>query len=156
MEELRLEISGTIRECTLSQEVLESKTETASRIEHELLRALALENKQTANEDIVLAVKSHSGELVGGLSGATSYGWLLIKMLWVSIDWRKQGVGRRLVGTAEDWARSVGCHSAWLDTSSLRARDFYETLGYEAFGRLENGPAKVPAGHSRWFLKKAI
>jgi aminoglycoside 6'-N-acetyltransferase I len=36
---------------------------------------------------------------------------------YVGPDWRRQGVGRRLVETAEAWARSAGCREMASDTT---------------------------------------
>jgi hypothetical protein len=55
---------------------------------------------------------------------------------------------------AEEEVLSRGCHGAWLDTSSQRARNFDAKLGYEIFGTLENREGEKPQGHARSFLYK--
>ena len=79
-------------------------------------------------------------QIVAGLAGETYCGWLFVKYLWVSEGLRSRGVGRELMARAEVLARERGCHSAWLDTFSFQARGFYETLGYQEFGRLDTRP----------------
>jgi aminoglycoside 6'-N-acetyltransferase I len=56
---------------------------------------------------------------------------------YVAENYRDQGVGKRLVAAAEDWARSHGCveiaSDTWIDNEvSQRA---HEALGYEVVGR---------------------
>lgn len=128
----------------------------AGEIERRLLDALSGINRQSANVPIVLAARDGAGALVGGLTGATSYGWLLVKTLWVAEGQRGSGIGSRLMQAAEDAGRAAGCHGAWLDTSNAGARAFYVRLGYADFGQLDNGPGQVPEGHVRWFMKKPL
>ncbi len=128
----------------------------AQRIEAELLGALAAASPQGRNAAIVLAARGRDGALVGGVTGATSYGWVLIKTLWVCDDLRGRGIGTRLMTHAEDAARQLGCHSAWLDTSSAPARAFYQRLGYADFGMLRNAPGDALPDHARWFLQKRL
>jgi hypothetical protein len=45
-----------------------------------------------------------------------------------------------------------GCHGAFLDTFSYQARPFYEKLGYEVFGTLED----YPPGHQRFYMRKRL
>lgn len=125
-------------------------------IESELIRALTSRNQQTRNERIVLAVRDQRGDLVAGLSGATSYGWLLVKTLWVASPYRRMGFGRQLVEAAEARARGLLCHGAWLDTSDPGARAFYDKLGYREFAKLENDTGKEPVGHRRWFMRRIL
>ena len=65
---------------------------------------------------------------------------------------RRQQLGRRLVTAMEAEATRRGCHSAYLDTFSYQARPFYEKLGYEVFGTLEN----YPPGHQRFYMRRCL
>lgn len=100
---------------------------------------------------LVLVLRDRSDAVIGGLWGATAYGWLYTQMLSVPIGLRGQGVGTRLMQQAEEEARRRGCHHAWLDTQ-FGARPFYEHLGYAVFSELPD----YPPGFSRTFLKKAL
>ncbi|MFV2052382.1 GNAT family N-acetyltransferase [Aliiroseovarius sp. YM-037] len=95
-------------------------------------------------------------QVAAWVSGSTAYGWLLIKVLWVAPQMRRQGLGRALVADAFRRARELGCHSAWLDTSDKDAKQFYVALGFEVFGSLRNQADQAPPGHQRWFLKCLI
>lgn len=130
--------------------------ELAAQVEHELLASLANTNDQATNTEIVLSARDEDGALIGGLTSSTSYGWLLIKTLWVRKDNRGRGIGRRLVEAAHDAGKKVDCHAAWLDTSNQDARNFYSGLGYEVFGLLENKDGQFPEKHKRWFMKKIL
>lgn len=125
-------------------------------IERELLASLARINRQTENHHRTFCLKGQDGQLLGGLTCSTSYGWLHIETLWVSDAYRTQGLGRKLMNAAETFGRDQGCHSAWLDTSSAGAQVFYKRLDYEVFGELGNGKNRPPAGHRRWFLQRRL
>jgi GNAT superfamily N-acetyltransferase len=51
---------------------------------------------------------------------------------------------------AEIFARERGCIGMWLDTFEFQARGFYEKLGFEVFGTIEDHPV----GMNRYFMKK--
>jgi GNAT superfamily N-acetyltransferase len=125
-------------------------------IERRLLQSLGVNQPQAVNRHFNLVTEDESGTMVAGLTAATSYGWLLIKMLWVCESQRNTGVGTELMQRAEQIAIEAGCHGAWLDTSSASAQAFYVKLGYEPFGILENQPGQLPPSHKRWFMKKAL
>jgi ribosomal protein S18 acetylase RimI-like enzyme len=103
-------------------------------------------------ERISIFVRGDDGAIRGGLLGGTYWGWLYIRTLWLDDEVRGQGYGQKLVRMAEDIARGRGCHHAHLDTMSFQALGFYQKLGYEEFGRLDD----MPRGHSRIFLRKAL
>jgi GNAT superfamily N-acetyltransferase len=98
----------------------------------------------------VLITDRETNEVLGGLWGGTSYGFLHIDLLFVPESTRGNGTGRRLMSQAEEEAIRRGCRGVWLDTFSFQARGFYEKLGYTVFGELDDNPP----GHSRFFLKK--
>lgn len=140
----------------ISNVPLPQHPEIAREIEEKLLHSLADLNSQSINTSVVMTVKNDRGDLIGGVTGSTSYGWLLVKTLWVSVDQRGAGLGRKLMQTVEEKARHLDCHSAWLDTSNSQAREFYLRLGYVDFGVLKNGLENEPKKHHRWFMKKPI
>ncbi len=134
----------------------ESDSSVAELIEKELLKALRQSLKQASNEQFVLAANSDQGRLTGGLTASTSYGWLLIKTLWVDDGQRRKGLGRLLMNDAESRGREIGCHAAWLETSNPASRVFYEKLGYKVFGELRNHSSQIPESHHRWFMTKSL
>ncbi len=84
--------------------------------------------------------------------GETYWDWLYIDLLWVKDELRGRGYGRRLLTLAENEARQRGAKNAYLDTFSFQAPEFYEQLGYEVFGELQD----YPAGHQRYFFTKKL
>ncbi len=129
---------------------------TVSEIERSLSAALCAANEQAENAQIVLSIRDGNQALIGGLVASTSYGWLLVKMIWVDELHRGSGLGRRLMAKAQAMATARGCHTVWLDTSNPDSLRFYQALGFETFGVLENGPEQQPHGHKRWFLRRAL
>jgi GNAT superfamily N-acetyltransferase len=97
-------------------------------------------------------LRSERDDVIGGILGQLWGGWLQITFLWVAEAARGQGYGRRLVQAAEDYARARGAVGATLETFSFQARPFYERLGYEAFGTLD----EYPPGHAKFFLRKTL
>jgi len=100
---------------------------------------------------MAFAIQDERGQMIGGLSGATAYGWLFVELLFVPESLRRRGLGTDLIRRAEAEALARGCHSVWLDTFEFQARGFYERLGYTCFGELKN----YPAG-SRFFMSKRL
>lgn len=97
------------------------------------------------------AVDASGGAIRAGLVGHCYAGWLFIALLWVAADLRRSGVGSRLIAAAEQHAVEFGCHSAWVDTFSFQAPDFYPRFGYREFARLD-----CPPDHHRIFLQKQL
>jgi len=132
------------------------KAQTAIQLETQLLADLAQINTQSHNESIVLEHRDGAGKLLAGITAETSYGWLYIKIIWVSEALRGQGIGRQLMLAVEDKGRALECHSAWLETSNAAAQPFYLSLGYQGFGILDNAADQQPADHKRWFMRKTL
>ena len=104
------------------------------------------------DQPLAVLIRDDNHEIVGGLVGKTQWGWLFISHLWVAEALRGQGYGKQLMAKAEAAAKQRGCSSAYLDTFSFQSLGFYQSLGYQIFGVLEN----FPPGHQRYFLKKEI
>lgn len=77
-----------------------------------------------------------------------------IKSIAVIEKHRSSGIGRRLIGFAENLYRSEA-RSIFMCVSSFnaRARGLYESLGYRAVGEL---PGYIAAGHSEVLLEKRL
>ena len=90
--------------------------------------------------------------VVGGLNGASHWGWRYIRHFWVAQGWRGRGVGRSLLQRAEMDARARNCVGLYLDTFDPGAAQFYARCGFAPFGRIED----FPPGHARTFLYKKL
>jgi putative acetyltransferase len=66
-----------------------------------------------------------------------------MKRLWVEPRFRGHGLGRRLVGSAIDWARAHACGAVVLDTvneAMPEAAELYRSLGFEEITRFNENP----------------
>lgn len=99
----------------------------------------------------VLLTDEH-GAQVGGLWGRCAYDWLFIELLAVPEAHRGEDYGTALMEQAERIALANECVGIWLDTYEFQARGFYEKLGFEVFGTLEDHPI----GQKRFFLRKQL
>ncbi|MGY2064871.1 GNAT family N-acetyltransferase [Blastococcus sp. SYSU DS0619] len=80
------------------------------------------------------------GELVGGLSGWTWGTCAGVAMLWIREDARRDGLGSRLLRTAEEAAAQRGCRQMVLSSFTFQAPGFYLRQGYVETGRTEGLP----------------
>jgi GNAT superfamily N-acetyltransferase len=103
-------------------------------------------------QQLVLFVRDNSEKIVGGLLGYTHWRWLFVQNLWVAESIRGLSYGRKLMKSAEREAHLRGCRHAYLDTFDFQALGFYQKLGYELFGHLDD----YPPGHTKYFLQKRL
>jgi ribosomal protein S18 acetylase RimI-like enzyme len=93
-----------------------------------------------------------TGEIVGGVVGRT---WGLcceVEQLWVHAEYRRRGVGTRLMRDLHRRAEGRGCRTFYLETMSFQAPGLYRALGYET--RLEIGG--FSDGHSKHFMVREV
>ena len=100
--------------------------------------------------DLLLA--DEAGNHVGGLWGECAYDWLFVELLAVPEEYRGKHHGKTLMKRAEEIARDHDCVGVWLNTSEFQARGFYEKLGFEVFGTLDD----YPVGQKTFFLRKRL
>ena len=101
---------------------------------------------------LAVLLTNEKGDHVGGLWGKFSYDWLFVELLAVPEEYRGANHGKALMEQAEEIARTKGCIGIWLDTYEFQARGFYEKLGFEVFGELNDHPI----GQKRFFLRKRL
>nr|WP_301075680.1 GNAT family N-acetyltransferase [Sphingomonas sp.] len=77
---------------------------------------------------------------------------MYVELLVTPEDQRGRGYGTALMNEAEGIAPANGCVGIWLDTFEFQAPGFYEKLGFEVFGTLDDHPI----GQKRYFLRKRI
>jgi len=113
-------------------------------------------NTEQAGDDhgqnLCFVARGPDGEIAGGVIGATYWDWFYVNLMWLKAEFRRQGLGSRLLEAAETEARKRGAKHAHLDTFSFQAPEFYKKHGYDVFGEL----ADFPSGHTRYFMKKAL
>lgn len=102
--------------------------------------------------EVAAFVRDAEGTMIAGISGWAWGGILKIEHLWVHEDWRGHDLGTRLLQAAEDEGRKRGCRQVTLDTHSFQAPGFYQKLGYEVYGLLDDDPL----GHQHYFLRKKL
>lgn len=98
-------------------------------------------------------IENTNGEIIAGiLSKMYCWNCLYIDVLWIKEEYRKDGLGSRLLKEIEKIAKDKGRHLIHLDTFDFQAKDFYIKHGYEVFGTLD----ECPQGHKRYYMKKRI
>lgn len=125
----------------------DQKTQTSAFLEEQLLADLWRTNTQALNSDLFLISQDEGGGIKGGLTASTAFGWLNIKVLWVPVQHRSQGIGRNLMERASQIGQERGCHGIWLDTSNEASLSFNKALGFAEFGLLENQGDELPSRH---------
>ena len=101
---------------------------------------------------VALTITDDDGKIVGGLWGRTVDDWLFVDYLFVPSSLRGRDLGMQLMSKAEAIAIERGCVGSWLTTFTFQARGFYEKLGYDVFGTLDN----APRDNTRMFLRKHL
>lgn len=98
-------------------------------------------------------VEDTKGEIIAGiLSKIYCWNCMYIDALWVKEEYRKDGLGTKLLKEVEKIAKDKNCNLIHLDTFDFQAKDFYINHGYEIFGILD----ECPENHKRYFMKKNI
>lgn len=89
-------------------------------------------------EDFAFYASDDHGNTLAGIVCEIIGNWLKIKLLWVSEDYRGNGLGTELIQKAEDYSRAQGCSQAHVSTFEFQAKPFYESLGYQLVLTLPN------------------
>jgi len=83
-------------------------------------------------------VAEENGVIVGFASGLTNHKWFYLTDLWIHEDYRRQGLGAKLLGMLEDKIKSIGIKHIYTWTTGFINPNFYENQGYYIFTIFEN------------------
>jgi N-acetylglutamate synthase-like GNAT family acetyltransferase len=143
--------------------VVAALTEAELDAVHAVLRAYNLDRNgefftsrellEHAPRALHIVVRNAAGAVIGGLLAETQFAWLRISIMAVAEQERSRGVGRRMMALAHEEAKARGCRHAYVDTMDYQAPGFYQKLGYEVAGKLENWDSH---GHAKLFLTREL
>ena len=83
-------------------------------------------------------VAEENGIVVGFASGLTNHKWFFLSDMWVHEDYRRQGLGTKLLSMLEDKIQSIGMEHIYTWTSGFTNPIFYEKQGYYRFTVFED------------------
>lgn len=108
---------------------------------YEMLKLYNLSNREKS-ENVPLGIyyEDENGKKLAGLTGETFGNWLCIHYLFVAENLRNQGIGSKIMLSAENEAQKRGCKYVFVDTFSFQAPQFYEKLGYKCVFTLREYP----------------
>lgn len=92
---------------------------------------------------IRLVIKDHAGAVIGGLLAWTTIRNMILDYLWLDEGYRGLGLGKALMMEAERMAQESGCIACQTHSFSFQAPEFFQKLGYEAFGISDGYPHPV-------------
>ena len=94
-----------------------------------------------------------NGRLIAGLDACvTAFRILYVSTVFVDEEYRRKGVGARLIREMEKRAARMGVNAIRLDTFDWQGKEFYEALGYTAVGHYDH----AEDGYSEYFFMKRI
>jgi ribosomal protein S18 acetylase RimI-like enzyme len=92
------------------------------------------------------------GNIVGGASGMTAWGFCELDNLGIDKRFRRQGWGRKLIEEVEKTARERGCNSIQTNTMNFQAIDFYRHVGFVVLAQQTDATGQ----YTRYFLSKEV
>lgn len=78
------------------------------------------------------------GNVIGFASGLTHHKWFYLTDLWVHEDYRRKGLGSKLLKMLEEKITSIGIQHIYTWTSGFINPIFYESQGYKVFTVFED------------------
>lgn len=91
-------------------------------------------------KDLGIYMRNEKDEIIAGLAGVLRGKWLLVQLLWVREDLRRQNIGSDILQKAEAEAKKYGCKHILLDTFEFQAPKFYKKKGFKEVFVYEEHP----------------
>jgi len=83
-------------------------------------------------------IAEDNGVVIGFASGLTNHKWFYLSDMWVHEDYRRQGLGAKLLKMLEDKVKSIGIEHIYTWTTGFINPKFYEKQGYSVFTVFED------------------
>lgn len=83
-------------------------------------------------------IAEENNEIIGYASGLTNRKWFYLSDLWVHEDYRRKGLGTKLLLMLESKLKTIGINHIYTWTSGFINPKFYEKQGYIAFTVFED------------------
>ena len=83
-------------------------------------------------------IAEENGVIIGFASGLTNHKWFFLSDMWVHEDFRRQGLGAKLLKMLEEKVMSIGVEHIYTWTSGFINPKFYEKQGYRVFTIFED------------------
>ena len=107
----------------------DDREESAERIRNTLREY----NREFFTDSETINLYEEDGDkLIGGLTATRDFDSIYIDYLVVDKDYRKKGIGRRLILQLENIAREKKVKRIMLNTYSFQSPGFYERMGFKA------------------------
>jgi len=100
-------------------------------------------------------VAEENDNVIGFASGLTNHKWFYLTDLWVREDYRRQGLGTKLLLMLENKIKSAGIEHIWTWTTGIVNPAFYKKQGYEVFAIFEDFSGKK-GFHQTGFRKDLV
>lgn len=99
--------------------------------------------KDERREPLPLVARDAQGEVIGGAIVRMIFGDLYIDHIWVNSDWRRRGLGSRIVAEAERLGRERAGGWSFCNTMLPSALSFFVANGYDAFAEVADLPLRT-------------
>ena len=133
-------------------ESVENQTEVIQFLDDMIYEFNSIKTGKYDGQLFTRIIRNHSNNIIAGVSGWTWAGISEISLLWVKEDYRKKGLGKKLLTAAENEIIKRGCSTILLRSYSFQAPKFYEQNGYETVYVLDD----FPNGYKYFHLVKKL
>lgn len=108
---------------------------------HQLSRAVISHDRASigaCSPQPLACLAREDGRLVGGAAGRIEVGRLYVEYLWVDVNYRRKGLGARLLQDIENAAKGTGCTEFQIESLSDNATSMYQRAGYQTCAQIDN------------------
>ena len=103
-------------------------------------------------DEFCFVAEDSEGEIIGAITGRALYNEVHIKDLIIKEEYRKKGLGSKLIKNVEDAYRNKGYNVLTLTTFAFQAPEFYKKLGFTVEFIRRQDDSRL----DKYFLKKDL